>query len=975
MLVVLILILASFWTQVLWFRQVGYSSVYRTELVTRSLLFLLGLIVMAGGVFASLYLGYRSRPIYAPAPSGPQASLERYRETIEPLRRLLLIVVPVILGLFGGSAVAQNWQTVLLWLHRQPFGSNDVQFGLDIGFFVFTLPLLEFVVGFLTATVFLSAIAAVVTHYLYGGMRLQGGGVRFTATARAHLCILAAMFLFLRAVDYWLGRYALTTKDSSRITGLTYTDANVVVTSKGILAAIAFMIGVLFIVAAFTDRWRFLPLYGVGLLLVSGILIGGVLPALVQRFQVVPNLQAKESPYIQRNIDATRTAYGLQDIKVTPYQAKTNASPGALHRDASTVPGIRLLDPALVSPTFRQVQQNKQYYGFPDNLDVDRYALPDGDDPTKKVTHDTVISVRDLDLAGVSNRSWVTDHLVYTHGFGVVAAYGNKATSSGYPSFFQSGIPSVGKLGEYEPRIYFGESSPDYSIVGGPEGAAPVELDYPDDESASNQVNTTFKGDGGVSLGSFWNRLLYAIKFRDQNILLSDSVNAKSQILYDRVPRDRVQKVAPFLTLDGDPYPVVVDGRVKWVIDGYTTSSKYPYSRTTILEDATSDSVTATSTSVEALPRQRVNYMRNSVKATVDAYDGKVTLYTWDDQDPILKAWSGVFPGALQPMSKISGDLMSHLRYPEDIFKVQRIMLQRYHVTDAQGFFNTQDFWELPQDPTPLVNQATVNQMQPPYYVSLRMPDQESPTFSLTSTYIPDGGQRNVLTGFLAVDADAGNEAGKRREDYGKLRLLQLPRDSSVPAPGQVQNNFNSDTDVSTQLNLLRGGNSTLRFGNLLTLPVAGNLLYVQPVYVSGSGSGRFYQMRQVLVAFGDGATIGYAPTLNEALDQVFGGDSGADAPDAGVIPDVSPTAPPTSPSTGGGTSPTSPSTSGTPSPSPSGTGSQAELNRALADAAQAMRESSQALAKGDFTAYGQAQDRLKEALERAIAANADGSN
>jgi uncharacterized membrane protein (UPF0182 family) len=655
-LVVVILILASFWTDILWFDQLGFVEIYRTQLVTRVILFVLGMLVMAGGVFASLYVAYRSRPIYAPAPSGPQASLERYRETIEPLRRLLLFVVPVILGLFGGSAVAQHWQTVLLWLHRQPFGTDDAQFQMDIGFFVFTLPLLEFVVGFLTATVFLSALAAAVTHYLYGGMRLQGGGVRFTVTARAHLCILAAIFLFLRALDYWLGRYSLTTRDSERITGLTYTDANVVVTSKGILAAIAFMIGVLFIVAAFTDRWRLLPLYGVGLLLVSAILIGGLLPALVQRFQVVPNLQAKESPYIQRNIDATRAAYGLQNIKVNPYTATSNASPGALKEDASTVPGIRLIDPAIVSPTFRQVQQNKQYYGFPDNLDVDRYALEDADG--KKTTHDTVISVRDLDLSNVSNRSWVTDHLVYTHGFGVVAAYGNKATSNGQPDFFQYGIPSTGRLGEYEPRVYFGESSPDYSIVGAPEGAAPIELDYPDDKSASNQVNNTFTGDGGVRLGSMWNRLLYAIKFRDGNLLLSDSINPKSQILYDRSPRDRVQKVAPFLTLDGDPYPAVVDGRIKWIVDGYTTTSRYPYSRTTVLEDATSDSVTVTSTSVEALPRQRVNYIRNSVKATVDAYDGKVTLYTWDDADPILKAWQATFPDALQPMSQIRADLM-----------------------------------------------------------------------------------------------------------------------------------------------------------------------------------------------------------------------------------------------------------------------------------------------------------------------------
>ncbi len=938
-LVVLGLLFASTWTDILWYRQVGFFDVYRTELVSKIVLFLLGALVMGGAVLASLVVAYRSQPIYAPV-SPEQQSLDRYRESIEPLRRVVVVALPATLALFAGSAAAQQWQTVLLWWNRVPFGRSDAQFGLDVGFFVFTLPFLQFVTGFLTAVVFLSALAAVVTHYLYGGLRLQGGGARILPAARIHLSVLAAVFLLLRAVDYWLGRYALTTKSGSRITGLQYTDANAVLTARGVLAAIAVVIAALFLVGLFVDRWRVLPLYGVALLVVSAIVIEGIYPAAVQRFQVRPNESQLEQEYIQRAITATRDAYGLSDIEVIPYNAQSEATAGALRDSTETIPGIRLLDPAIVSDAFRQLQQIRPYYSFPDSLDVDRYTI-DGQ------SRDTVVAVRELNLDQVqpSDRNWVNDHTFYTHGFGVVAAFGNEQRADGRPSFFQSGIPSSGALPEYEPRIYFGEQSPEYSIVGAPEGSAPRELDYPD-SSESGEQRFTYDGEGGVHVGSFLNRLLYAIKFREQNILLSDSVNSESQILYDRQPRQRVQKVAPFLTLDGDPYPTVVDGRIKWIIDGYTTTSRYPYSATQVLQDATSDSLTATSSSVVALQAQRVNYMRNSVKATVDAYDGTVTLYAWDEEDPVLQAWQKIFPDAVQPLSQIDGELMSHLRYPEDLFKVQRQLLQRYHVTNAGAFFGAQDFWQVPNDPA---KQGT-NQLQPPYYLTLQMPNQDEASFSLTSTFIPVSGTRNILTGFLAVDADAGAEAGQKREGYGQMRLLQLPRDSSVPGPGQVANTFTADPDVSQALNVLRvGGSSQVELGNLLTLPVGGGLLYVQPVYVRASGGTSFPLLQRVLVAFGQEDEVGFAPTLQAALNQVFGGDAGVEEP----------------PADGG----TPPDDGGTP---PADQSAQQRLQDALADASAALRAGQEALAQQDFAAYGRAQDQLRDAIARATQAEAE---
>lgn len=941
-LVVGMLILAEVWTDVLWYDQLQFVRIYQTQMLTRIGLFVAGGLVMAGGVLASLVLGYRFRPVYASV-SPEQASLDRYRDSIEPLRRLVVIALPIGLGLFAGSAASEQWKTFLLWWNRVPFGTKDPQFHLDVAFFVFTLPWLNFLTGFLTAVVVLSGLAALITHYLYGGLRLQGGGPRMTSAARIHLGSLAAAFLVLRALDSWLGRFSLGTRESKLITGLTYTDANAVLTARGVLAAISLIVAVLFVVAAVFDGWRMLPVYGVALLVITAIVIGQIYPAIVQRFQVTPSAQVLEAPYIKRNIDATRAAFGLSGVTVTKYAARTTATAEALRSDAASIPGIRLLDPTLVSRTFRQLEQNKQYYNFPDVLSVDRYKI-DGQ------VRDTVIGVRELDLnnAPQGQRNWFNDHIVYTHGFGVVAAYGNQRASDGKPVFFQSGIPSAGALGDYQPRVYFGEQSPDYSIVGAPAGAQPRELDFPDDKGPSGQQNNTYDGSGGVKIGSTFNRLLYAIKFREQNIILSDAVNSASRIMYDRNPRERVQKVAPFLTLDGNPYPSVVDGRVVWIVDGYTTSDQYPYSALESLDTVTSDSLTQTTASVTALQAQKVNYMRNSVKAVVDAYDGSVTLYAWDENDPVLKAWRKAFPGVVQPLTSIDGQLMQHLRYPEDLFKVQRALLSRYHVTDPGAFFTQQDYWQVPKDPT---ESSAGAQQQPAYYLTMQMPGTTAPNFSLTTTFIPASGAstRDVLTGFLAVNSDAGDAAGKRAPDYGKLQLLELPRDLVVPGPGQVQNNINSDTTVSQALNLLRQGKSTVDYGNLLTLPLGGGLLYVEPVYVSSSGQGSYPLLQRVLVAFGD--QIGFSDTLEGAINQVFNGSGTSGG-----------AAPPT-----GGGSTTSPTGPATPAPN----NAQIDLQQALRDANQAMKDADAALKGGDFAAYGQAQSRLKAAVARALAAEA----
>jgi len=829
-----------------------------------------------------------------------------------------------------------------------PFGSKDAQFHLDIGFFVFTLPWLRFIVGFFTMALVLGALAAALTHYVYGGLQLQTKGERTTTAARVHLSLLMAGLVLFRAGSWWLDRYSLTTKDSRLITGLTYTDQHAVMPTKAILAVAGVMCAALFVATIWTHSWR-LPAVGVGLLVVTAVIVGGIYPALVQSFKVKPSEKSLEAPFIDRNIKATRAAYGLADAKVTLYKASITATQGQLRNDAATIPGIRLVDPSVVSPTFKQLQAVKSYYQFPDALDVDRYTI------SGKV-NDTVVAVRELDLDGLplSQRNWVNDHTVYTHGFGLVAAYGNRSGEDGQPVFYQQNIPPVGPLGAFEPRIYFGESSPDYSIVGGPANGAKKELDYPD-SSPTGQQNNTYAAKGGVSLGSFARKVAYAIKYREVKILLSDTVLPESRLLDHRTPRERVERVAPWLTLDGNSYPAVVDGRVQWIIDGYTTSADYPYSKLQQIDNATADSVTARTTSVQALQAGQINYIRNSVKATVDAYDGSVKLYAWDNQDPLLKAWSKAFGSTVRPMSEIGGDLMTHLRYPEDLFKVQRSLMAKYHVTDAGSFFGGQDYWTVPDDPT----QEDRKVDQPPYYLSVAMPGQTSPSFSLTTTFMPVG-DRPVLAGFMAVDANAGDVAGKRREGYGALRLLELPRDTTVKGPGQVQNDIESSNIASPRftltlsqfLNNNRTQGSQITLGNQLTLPVGGGLLYVEPIYVKAKTGSSYPLSRAIVVAFGN--QLAWSDTLSGALDGLFGGNSGAAAGDSAT---GTPPPPPAGGGAGSGATATSPI-----------------LRVALGEAQKAFSDGQDALKKGDFTAYGEAQKRLQTAIAKAVEAAPSGS-
>ncbi len=947
--VVAVIIGARITADVWWFGQLDFLSTFSTKLWLQIALFVVGGLLLAAAVAVSLTVGYRSRPVYAPL-STEQAGLDRYRESLEPLRRVVVIVLSAAAGLFGGSVAMSRWETLLLWINRVDFGANDEQFGMDQGFYVFTLPWLTFLVSFLTAAVVLAGIGGLAAHYLYGGLRLSGGGQRTTRAARIHLAVLATLFLLLRAVGYWLDRYEIMTSSSGHVRGVvgpTYTDVHAVLPSKAILAIIAVVVALLFLAAAFGTSWR-LPAIGTGLLVVSAIAIGGIYPWAVQRFQVTPNRQSLEAEYVGKNIDATREAYDISDVETQSYQADTSASQGQLSSDAQTIPSVRLLDPAVVSASFQQTQGLRGYYAFGETLDVDRYTAPDG------TTQDAVVAARELNLDGLSDnqRTWVNEHTIYTHGYGVVVARGNGRAPDGSPSYLEANVPSTGEIEIEQPRIYFGEGTTDYSIVGGRDN----EIDYPE---GNDFATTQYDGSGGVAVGNLLQKLVYALKFGDQNILLSSSVNDQSKILYDRTPRERVEKVAPWLTMDGDAYPSVVDGRVVWILDGYTTSSSYPYAAARQLGEVTADALTQTQgSSVQALQDRTVNYVRNSVKATVDAYTGEVTLYEWDESDPVLKAWMKAFPDAVQPLSAIDASLMQHLRYPQDMFKVQRDVLASYHVTDPASFLTGENFWDVPDDPTVDTPQGQTRPAQPPYYLTLRMPEQETPTYSLTTTFVPSSNQTGsgtqVMRGFAAVDSNAGSEDGVKREGYGEIRLLELPQTTTVNGPVQIQNNIRSDTAVAEEVRLLSlGDNSRVIYGNLLSLPVGGGMLYVEPIYAQSTGDNSYPRLSRVVAVFGDNIAI--ANTLDAALDEVFGGDSGAGAGDEGAPP------------TEGGVPTETPTQQPTGEP-PAG-GAQTELQRALADARTAIQDSATALQNGDFAAYGEAQERLQAAVDAASAA------
>jgi uncharacterized membrane protein (UPF0182 family) len=913
----------------LWFNEVGFRSVFSTVLVTRLVQFLIVGLLVGGALAVNLMIAYRTRPVFVPV-AGPDDPVARYRTAILARLRLVGIGVPLLVGFIAGLSALGDWQTVQMFLHGVSFGVSDPQFHKDVSFYAFDLPFYRKLLGWGFVVVVISFIGALITHYLFGGLRLAGRGGQLSAPARVQLAVLAGVFVLLKAVGYYLDRYGLLfSRRNPLFTGASYTDLNAVLPAKVILMCIAVICAVAFFAGAVLRNLQ-LPAIAIALLLLSSILVGAAWPAVLEQFVVRPNANEREAPSIQRNIAATREAYGITDRQVSyrQYSGRSDASPADVRADTATIPNIRLLDPSVLSQTFTQLQQRENFYGFPDKLDVDRYTV-------NGKTQDYIVAVRELESQSLAEnqRTWINQHLTFTHGNGFVAAPANTVNSAladagsgegGYPIFTVSDTSRQGDIPVAQPRVYFGELIDDYAIVGGNPGAPPREFD-------GRPENYTYQGKGGVPLGSWSRRLLFASYYGERNILFNQAIGPDSKIIYNQHPRDRVEKVAPWLTVDGDPYPAVINGRIEWILDGYTTLDNYPYAQRTVLGKATTDSLTG----VSRLPDEEISYIRNSVKATVDAYDGTVTLYAVDESDPVLRTWMDIFPGTVQPSSAISNALRQHFRYPEDLFKVQREMLTRYHVNNPSVFFTNDDFWNVPADPTQ--NQPGVD--QPPYYVLAGYPNGSGPPqFQLTSALVSL--RRPFLASYISVGCDPQN--------YGKITVLELPSESQTLGPEQVQNRFVSSAEVSKELNLLRQSETDVRFGNLLTLPVGGGLLYVEPVYIERANrQATFPQLNRVLVAYGD--RIGYDPTLRGALNQVFGAGAG----DATAAPDQQTRVP-----------------SQTASPPAAASTANPDMRQAVNDIGDALRRLRAAQAAGDFKEQGRALADLDAASKRFEAAS-----
>jgi uncharacterized membrane protein (UPF0182 family) len=952
-LLIVLVKLAGVYVNFLWYGALGDRQVYSTMLWTRVTLFFTFGVLMAAIIGGNLVIAYMLRPPFRPM-STEQQSLQNYVLMVEPRRKWILAGVVIIALLAEGSSAQGRWAMWQLWLHGGSFGVTDPQFHRDISFYAWDYPVYRSLLGFGFAAVLLSLVLSIAVHYLTGAIRLQTPGPKLTLAARRHLTVLVFVFMALKAVAYWLDRYGLVFSNRSKFTGASYTDVHSALPAKTILFWIAIVLA-LGVLASIWLRSVLLPGIGFAVLIILSILISGIYPAVVQQVSVKPNASDKEAPYIARNIAATRVAYGIQTqdarhpggtVSYQPYTATKTPNTAAISATNPTVDNIRILDPNVVSPTFRYFQKIGLPYGFSDTLDVDRYTI-------NGVEHDYIVGVREAvpgsNLTGSQN-NWINQHTVYTHGYGFVAAEADQNVTNPEKALFTEGdIPPTGPLHLTQPDVYYGQLMNDYAIV----GAKGEKREF----DANGGANVSYSGKGGVALNSLLTRLAFTVKYKQTNFLLNNAISSSgAKIIFNRDPKAMVQKVAPFLTVDGDAFPFVNEatGHAMWMVDGYTTMANYPYSERQSLSDLTHTSLR------QGQQNQQINYIRNSVKATVDAYDGTVTLYAWQPDDPVLKAWEQVFPGLVKPASAMPASVSSHVRYPQDLFDVQRGLLAQYHINTPVAAYNGKGKWQVPDDPF-----VAAGVPQPSYYVLASAADGTSlaPQFQLTTPMVVPGGTNN-LAAYMSVDSTPG-------PGYGKITVLEVPTQSNIDGPSQVANVFKSNPTISKDISLLGGGQSSVLHGNLLTLPLGNSFLYVEPLYVQATGgSSSFPTLQRVLVTYGN--TIGYGATLDAALSDIKAGPNheGQTIPALGQTttnPGGSSSPPPPAGSTG---SPSGSSSSSTPTPTP--TGNMQQLLRGLQDANNRLN---QAYDSHDPIAIASAQAEEQRIVDQILRLNSPGGS
>lgn len=868
------------YTEWLWYRSVDASSVYVTEMLTRAGLFAIVAIAVAGSMIASAVVAYRNQPILVRGRG--QETLARYQHAVESGNRWVLMSGPVLLGVVAGLFAQMQWQTVLMFFHSTPFGIRDPQFGHDISFYAFELGFWRLLLTWAMVVIVLSLLVALATHYIFGGIRFGSGDGVLSPAARIHLIIVVGIFVLAKAAGYWLDRYDLMMNENDVFTGAGYSDVNALLPAKIFLFVVSILCAIAFFTALLYKDLR-IPALAMVLLVFSAGIVGSAWPMLVEQFSVNPNRAEKEAEYISRNIDATRDAYAIGDDDVTYERdwGAPSADPQEASTTSATLNNIRVLDPNVLGPTFTQQQQRKNFFGFTDQLSIDRYEV-DGQ------LQDYIVGAREIDPRSLSEnqRDWVNRRTVYTHGTGLVMAPANRVDElatddtserGGFPSY--TNVEVVGNATATDPvpveqsRIYFGPLiggvRDDYSIVDATGG--PREYDTDTDRY-------TYAGTGGVPVGGIINRLAFSLRFTERNILFSNLIGPDSRIIYDRNPIDRVKKVAPWLTPDEKTYPTIVDGRVVWIVDGYTTLDSYPYAQRVRLGLPDRDPATGIITA-----DNQVSYARNSVKAVVDAYDGTVTLYENDPDDPVLKTWRKVFPDLVKPQDAMSEDLRNHLRYPEDLFNVQRQLIAKYHVSDPNQFFTNDAFWSIPADLS--TRGATAEQAaqpldtqdvqtggleatdtftpQPPSYVIAADPQTGKPSFQLITVF--RGFQREFFSAHMSASADPDN--------YGHITVrTQGPAADPPDGPTQALQGMQTNPTVAEDRRAW-GQTARITEGNMLPLALNdGSIMYVVPVYTQrlsnqGAADNTFPRLLRVMVFYNK--KVGYARSVYEALQQV----------------------------------------------------------------------------------------------------------
>jgi len=869
-------VLKGIYTEWLWFSSLGYGSIYTTILKTKVLIFFSAAIIFCILFLGNLLLATRLTP-------GSEAHFWPW-DIVRRLQRVSkssVILVTTLLSLIFGLAAQSNWLVMLRFFNRQPFGVADPVFHKEIGFYVFSLPFLNMLRSWFLGALVVTLLGSVAVYLLsYTTQRLK---FDFARSVLAHVGGLAMAILGLFAWGYWLGIWELVFSKRGVAFGASYADIHAKLPAQWILLIIVLVCMGIILASIVRRKFRW-SLYAIGGWIALAIIVGQIFPALVQRFQVEPNELAREMPYIEYNIQYTREAFALNRVEEETFPAEKSPSPQDVAQNKATISNIRLWDHRPLKDTYNQIQAIRLYYDFND-VDVDRYIV-DGE------YRQVMLSARELSaekLAGEA-QTWVNRRLQFTHGYGIAMSPVNEVSSEGLPLLLVKDIPPVGDFEIERPQIYFGEKTNNYVIV----NTKTQEFDYPMGEE---NVYGHYEGKDGVNIGSFVRRVIYAWQFGDLNILISGEITRESRMLYYRNIRERVNHLAPFLDLDSDPYMVIMEGGLFWVQDAYTTTDRYPYSEP--IGDG-------------------INYIRNSVKAVVDAYDGSVTFYVTDPEDALIQTYQAIFPSLFVPAEQMSESLRAHIRYPEDMFDIQASVYQSYHMRDARVFYNKEDLWAVPKE-----IYAGSEQYMEAYYIIMRLPGAEKEEFLLILPFTPVN--KNNTIGWLAARCDG--------ENYGKLLAYHFPKERLVYGPSQIENRIQQDTVITEQLALWgRGGSRVIR-GNLLMIPLGKSNLYVESVFLQAE-TGGLPELKRVIVAAGD--QIAMERTLTESLHAIFG---------VGVSPTEPEVAPPTP------TEPEEPKS--------------ADIASLIEEAQQHYDKSQQYLKAGDWANYGKELDALKVVLDQ----------